>query len=203
MGLAVGAVAALGFAVTADAAPQPYKVTGGGQTFVDYDPEEGVKGPGNTITFQAFIPGQGVQEDSTGQVNIIDRRASENGKGDHFRGTVDCTFLASDPAGGGYVELIGHGIKDDVERDFVVRIQDNGQGAAADNDLVEFDLAVQDPQCEEQREDEEDSPDFTLARGNAKIHKQSPSKSSSQGSASTSTAKSTSTSSLTSVLSLR
>lgn len=201
IGVLLSAIAALGLSTVADAAPTTYKVTGGGQTFVDYDPEEGVQGPGNTITFQAFIDGQGAQNDSSGQVNIIDRRQSENGKGDHFRGVVTCTFLASDPAGGGYVELIGHGIKNDAERDFVVRIQDNGQGAAADNDLVEFDLAVEDPECEEQRDDDDDSPDFTLARGNAKIHKQNAGASKSSSAQSKSTT--TSSRSLTSALTLR
>jgi hypothetical protein len=202
IGVLVGAITALGLSTVADAAPSPFKVTGGGQALTTAD-SSGVQGPGDTITFQAFIPATGVSEDSTGKVNIIDRTEGGSGQGDHFRGVVECTFLETDPATGmGYAELYGSGIKDDVSRDFVVRIQDNGQGAAAEADMIEFDLSVQEPTCEDSREDENDVPEFYLARGNAKIHKENTgaSKSSSK---SKSTSTTTSSRSLTSALTLR
>ena len=201
-GVLLGAIAALGLATVADAAPSPYKVTGGGQALASAD-SSGVKGPGDTITFQAFIPATGVSQDSTGRVNIIDRTEGEGGKGDHFRGTVDCTFLETDGLGGGYVELYGTGIKDDAARDFVVRIRDNGQGDAAEPDQIEFDLTVNEPPCEDSREDEEDVPEFFLARGNAKIHKENSGASKSSSAKSKSTSTTTSSSSLTSALTLR
>jgi hypothetical protein len=200
-GVLLGAIAALGLASAADAAPSPYKVTGGGQALASAD-SSGVKGPGDTITFQAFIPATGVSDASTGRVNIIDRTEGEGGKGDHFRGAVECTFLETDGLGGGYVELYGSGIKDDVERDFVVRIRDNGQGDAADPDQIEFDLTVNEPPCEDSREDEDDAPEFFLARGNAKIHKEN-SGASKSSAKSKSTSTTTSTRSLTSALTLR
>ena len=201
-GVLLGAIAALGLATLADAAPAPFQVTGGGQALTTAD-SNGVQGPGDTITFQAFIPERGVSEDSTGKVNIIDRVEGEGGQGDHFRGVVECTFLETDGLGGGYVELYGSGIKDDVSRDFVVRIRDNGQGAAAEADQIEFDLSVQEPTCEDSREDENDFPEFYLARGNAKIHKENSGASKSSSARSKSTSTTTSTRSLTSALTLR
>lgn len=197
-GIVLGALAALTVAVSADAAPSPYKVTGGGQALTTAD-SSGVQGPGDTITFQAFIPATGVSEGSTGKVNIIDRTEGGSGQGDHFRGAVECTFLETDGLGGGYAELYGSGIKDDVARDFVVRIRDNGQGDAAEPDQIEFDLTVNEPPCEDSREDEEDVPEFFLARGNAKIHKEN----SGASKSSSASSKSTSTRSLTSSLTLR
>jgi hypothetical protein len=202
IGVLVGAIAALGLSSVADAAPSPYKVTGGGQALTTMT-SDGVQGPGDTITFQAFIPATGVSDASTGKVNIIDRTEGGSGQGDHFRGAVECTFLETDGLGGGYVELYGTGIKDDVERDFVVRIRDNGQGDAADPDQIEFDLTVNEPPCEDSREDEEDVPEFFLARGNAKIHKENSGATKSSSAKSKSTSTTTSSQSLTSALTLR
>ena len=174
--LGLSLVMALVFAVAAIAGPTQYKVTGGGQVLAVAD-SSGVHGPGSTITFQAFINEQGEDQDSTGQVNIIDRSESANGKGVHYRGEVDCTFLASDPAGGGYAELQGHGTTQDGDDSFfVVRIRDNGQGADS-TDQVEFDRDASQPDCGDDHSG--DDPELYLARGNAKIHKQSPSQSSS------------------------
>jgi hypothetical protein len=151
-------------------------VTGGGQTFASADVQNGtVKGPGDTITFQASINNTGVDNTATGAVNIIDRTAGAGGKGEHFKGVVDCTFLAASPApgtDGGYVELHGHGIKDDADQNFVVRIQDNGQGADS-TDLVEFKFSSDQPACDDKHQNDPFA--TTLARGNAKIHKQNPS----------------------------
>ena len=88
----------------------------------------GVKGPGDTLTFQAFIATDGLGEESTGHVNLIDRNG-DAASGVHCKGDVNCTFLVADGTGGGYVELYGVATaKDGTERDFVVRIRDNGQG---------------------------------------------------------------------------
>ena len=179
--LALVAALSLALAAVAFAAPTEYKVTGGGQTFassnVDENGKPTVKGPGDTITFQAFIEDAEMGSPATGQVNIIDRTEGAGGKGVHFKGRVTCAFIAPESEDGrGYAELHGVGTrKDGTTSPFVVRIQDNGQGNSADSDLVEFDYTDSDPNCEDEPSDEEF--EFTLARGNAKIHKASPSNS--------------------------
>ena len=189
-------VVALTASAVAIAAPgqQEYKVTGGGQTFassqVDENGKPTVKGPGDTITFQAFISAasdaDGPGAPATGQVNIIDRTPGAGGKGAHFKGTVTCAYVMPESQDGmGYAELHGTGTtKNGNSTPFVVRIQDNGQGANADTDLVEFDYTDSNPQCEDEPNDEEF--EFTLARGNAKIHKANPSQSSKSRTSSTS-----------------
>ena len=98
--LAVTVVLALALAAVAMAAPAPYKVTGGGQTFasgdIGSDGKPTVKGPGDTITFQASIANQGQDDNATGSVNIIDR----SGGTGHFKGTVECAYLVSSDDGG-------------------------------------------------------------------------------------------------------
>ena len=72
-----------------------------------------------------------------------------------------------------------------------MRIHDNGKGAAADPDQIEFDRTASAPACDEDNSD--DDPELFLARGNAKIHKASPSQSGAQQkSASTSATRSSS-----------
>jgi hypothetical protein len=208
IGVVLGALAALAFAATAIAAPSPFKITGGGQTFATADAEAGVSGPGDTITFQAFIPQQGTSEDSTGRINIIDRTPDAGGKGVHYQGVVECSFLETDPAVGmGYAELRGRVTRSDSEdpQNFLVRIQDNGQGAAAEDDLVSFEIAPGDaPECEDSRDDQDDDGiTMTLARGNAKIHKENTGASKSSSAKSKSTSTTTQSTSLTSALSLR
>lgn len=171
---ALAAVGVLGMTTTAYAAPSEFKVTGGGQTLASAD-SSGVKGPGDTTTFQAFINNTGLDEAATGHVNVIDRTDGGGGKGVHYKGSVNCTFLVTDGLGGGYAELYGEATtKAGTVVDFVLRIRDNGQGDAAEPDMVEFDTT--DPeQCGEN--DDEEEPGFFLARGNAKIHKANPSQS--------------------------
>jgi hypothetical protein len=170
--LALVAALSLAIAAVAYAAPSEYKITGGGQTLLTATSSE-TQGPGDTVTFQAFIPTTGLNETSTGHVNVIDRAEGGGGKGVHYKGDVTCSFLVTDGLGGGYAELYGTATtKAGTPVDFVLRIRDNGQGDAAEPDMVEFDTT--DPeQCGEN--DEEEEPGFFLARGNAKIHKASPS----------------------------
>lgn len=184
--LTIAAVLSLALAAIAVAAQTEYKVTGGGQTFastsVDENGKPTTKGPGDTITFQAFIEessdADGPGSPATGQVNIIDRTEGAGGKGAHFRGVVHCAYVMPESQDGrGYAELHGEGRQKDGDlTPFVVRIQDNGQGSNAETDLVEFDYTDANPECEDEPSDEEF--EFTLARGNAKIHKANPSQSS-------------------------
>lgn len=194
----LGAVLALALAVTAWAAPAAYKVTGGGQVIASAD-SSSVKGPGDTITFQAFSQSTDANAPATGQVNIVDRAGTGTG-GVHFKGTVECATISPAGAdGGGYAELKGTGqTKDGTTSRFIVRIMDNGQGSAADADMVEFDRNT-DLTCS----DDPQSSDVAtyLGRGNAKIHKQNPSTTKSKSSGST--ASSTSSTSALSALGLR
>ena len=182
--LAVAAALSLAVAAVAFAAPSEFKVTGGGQILASAD-SSGVKGPGDTITFQAFASQDGLDDTADGAINVIDRTPGAGGKGIHYKGTVDCTFLVTDGLGGGYAELYGTATtKSGTETDFLVRIRDNGQGG--DNtDAIEFDTSG-DETCGENEDEEE--PGFFLARGNAKIHKASPSQSGANKSAASSTA---------------
>ena len=184
LALVLGVVAALVVAAVAVAAPTPYKITGGGQVLAAGTTSSGAKGPGDTITFQAQTPDQG-EQDATGSVKIIDRTGTGKNATRYF-GEVECVFLASNAAtGGGYAELQGHGTtQSGAETPFVVRIQDDGQGGGV-TDMVEFDRTAGQPDCGEDSQGDEF--ETALARGNAKIHKQSPSQSGSQQSGSTST----------------
>jgi hypothetical protein len=211
LALALASIAALAIAAVAFAAPSTYKITGGGQTFaaadVDDDGKPTVSGPGDTITFQAFTNSSGGgASNATGQVNIIDRTPDQ--KHTHFKGVVTCAFIMiADPdKGGGYAELRGYD-RSNVNRFFRVRIVDNGQGSAAEEDGVEFNRnfdADNNPNNGNQQGNcanyDPDDVEFVLARGNAKIHKESKNQSSNnqkQGGASTSSTQSTSLTSLT------
>lgn len=181
--LAVAGAAALTVPMAATGAPgqAPFKVTGGGQVFAstalgeDGKPTTG--GPGDTIAFQGFIEGdQETNSPASGQINVIDRNPGAGGKGEHFKGIVQCGFVmvADARKGGGYAELRGVS-RSDPDRFFVVRIMDDGQGRDA-LDQVEFDLAVEDDPNTDQDErttcgNEDDEFESALARGNAKIHK--------------------------------
>ena len=196
LALVLGGVVALVVAAVAVAAPTPYKITGGGQVIASGTTSSGVKGPGDTITFQAWTPGQGSQE-ADGSVRIIDRTNTGKNATRYF-GEVECVFLASDAAsGGGYAELQGHGTtKNGNETPFNVRIEDNGQGVDS-TDMVQFDRTADEPDCGDDHQGDEF--ETALGRGNAKIHKETPSQSGGQQQSSTS---STSTTSLTSATSL-
>jgi hypothetical protein len=140
------------FSVTAANAGSPNdRVTGGGQTLV------GSKGAGNTIAFTA----QGTQEAATGQVQVVDRSAGTGQNQTRFHGVVDC--LAVD---GNRAEIIGHK-RDDPSDLFSIYVMDNGEGAAADNDLV---LLNEDPDGSCGIDDDDDDGAVDLARGNAQVY---------------------------------
>jgi hypothetical protein len=131
--LAAGAAAALAVPVTAIGADGD-KATGGGQIlFTTSDAKR------STITFNAQQTGDAVK----GQINIIDRSGSTTGKGAHIRGTVTCITVM------GTVAMIGGTLDNEQETPFFLRVQDNGEGAAAGADLVEYDNVGEDADCEQ------------------------------------------------------
>ena len=151
--------AALAIVVLAAAAPvsagsSADRATGGGQILV------GTRGPGDTIAFQAQQRANGVV---SGNVNVIDRVQGATGKGAHFRGDVTCLAVAGNTA-----KMAGVGrLQDGTQRGFTLIVTDNGEGAAANNDLITLEY-TDDPTCE--REDGDDDAAVELARGNAQVY---------------------------------
>jgi hypothetical protein len=140
-----GAALAVAIPVAAQAGSARDRATGGGQTAV------GLQGAGNTIAFTA--QNSGSSDAATGQVQYIQRIDSQ----DKLHGTVSCLRVSGNTA-----KIAGVG-RDG--RAFQLYVVDNGQGSAANNDMIMFQLADQascdfDP-CNEVPE---------LARGNAQVY---------------------------------
>lgn len=149
---AVGGTASAGSAVD--------RATGGGQILVDSSGH----GPGDTITFQARNTGDG--DTATGSVNVIDRvqgATTGRGQGYHFKGTVICMQVS-----GKVAKLAGTGTKaDGSSTAFTLLVEDNGEGAAADSDMIALNY-VSSPDCD--RQDGDDDGNTDLARGNAQVY---------------------------------
>ena len=121
------------------------RATGGGQTAV------GLQGAGNTIAFTAQNTGSG--DAAMGQVQYIQRIDSQ----DKLHGTVTCLRVSGNTA-----KISG------TARDggaFQLYVVDNGQGSAADNDMIMFQRADQ-PSCDF----DPGSQVPELARGNAQVY---------------------------------
>jgi hypothetical protein len=121
------------------------RATGGGQTAV------GLQGAGNTIAFTAKNTGSG--DVATGQVQYIQRVDGQ----DKLHGTVSCLRVSGNTA-----KIAGVG---GDGRAFQLYVVDNGQGAAADNDMIMFQFADQ-PSCD--FDPGNNTPE--LARGNAQVY---------------------------------
>ena len=121
------------------------RATGGGQTAV------GLQGAGNTIAFTAQNTGSG--DAAMGQVQHIQRIDSQ----DKLHGVVSCLRVSGNTA-----KISGTG-RDG--RAFQLYVVDNGQGSAADNDMIMFQLADQ-PSCDFDPGNQVPE----LARGNAQVY---------------------------------
>jgi hypothetical protein len=127
------------------------KVTGGGQILLS------TKGAGNQIAFTAQQKGS----EATGQVQTIDRSAGTGRSQVKFHGVVDCV-----EASGNMAKVGGHR-KGGTQR-FTLLVQDNGQGAAADPDMIAFKKGdAADPTCDPG--DNDDDGLMALGRGNAQV----------------------------------
>jgi hypothetical protein len=149
--IVVAVLAGLGLAAVAMAGGPVDKVTGGGQTLV------GTHGAGNTIAFNA----KGTGQDATGQVQVVDRTAGTGQSQVRFHGIVDCLTVS-----GNMAEILAHK-RDDPADTFSIYVVDNGEGAAADNDLV---FLNEDPESPCELQDDDDQGDVELARGNAQVY---------------------------------
>jgi hypothetical protein len=156
MKLKVGILAAVAvlFGATAFAATQGSdrdRVTGGGQINVDTD-----GGAGDTIAFVI----QGAGEDVIGQFQHVDRSGGTGQGGDSWHGSPAC------------LEVAGNMAKAVIERTdngelFELIIVDNGQGAAAENDIVAL---TQDDDISCGDDDDDDEADTELGRGNIQVY---------------------------------
>jgi hypothetical protein len=136
------------------------KATGGGQVlFSSSDAKR------STITFTAQQKG----DDVKGQINLIDRTAGSGQAQQHVKGTVECITVMGNTA------QIGGFLNDGNDTPFYLRVTDNGEGANAGNDMIEYDTIGEDGDCEQDGMD--DAPEVVLAKGNVQVHKQNPSSS--------------------------
>jgi hypothetical protein len=166
--IVAGAVLALGIAgmSASSAAPAVTKITGGGQTLV---PTDG--GAGDTIAFTAQT--DGTPEGVKGQFQYVDRTGGTGQGQTVYHGTVTCVALL--PSDGPNVGVIG-GVSNGIP--FRIDVIDNGQGSAADNDLIVVrhgedaeDGADNDDGDTALCDDEDETADADLSRGNVTIHK--------------------------------
>ncbi len=143
-GCAVGALLLGGTAT----ATQEDAATGGGQVMV------GTKGAGDTIAFTA----QGTLSSASGQIQYVDREGGTGKDQTTYHGTISC------------IEAVGNVAKmAGAWRDggtFQLYVEDNGEGAAADSDVVTLTLGAE-PTCD--FDDPEDEDKVALARGNAQV----------------------------------
>jgi hypothetical protein len=150
LGLMCALAGALLVPVFAQAGSPTDRATGGGQVLV------GDRGAGDTIAFTA----QGTADAATGEVQYQDRDGGTGQAQTTYHGDVECLDVQGDTAkiagtweGGGPFQL------------YVV---DNGEGSAANDDIVTVISNAPDPSCDF---DDPDSDDQTaLARGNAQVY---------------------------------
>jgi hypothetical protein len=143
--IVAGAALAVALPVAAQGGSARDRATGGGQTAV------GLQGAGNTIAFTAQNSGSG--DAATGQVQYIQRVDGQ----DKLHGTVSCLRVT-----GNMAKIAGVG-RDG--RAFQLYVADNGEGAAANNDMIMFQFADQ-ATCDFDQGD--NVPE--LARGNAQVY---------------------------------
>jgi hypothetical protein len=126
------------------------RATGGGQILIG-------KSAGHTITFTA----RGTADAATGQVQYINRAAGTGRSQVRRHGTVSCLRVDGnmaklagtwDQGGAGTFQLI---------------VVDNGEGAAADPDIVTV-QNMQDPTCDDEGDDDDGQTE--LGRGNAQVY---------------------------------
>ncbi|HVL95402.1 MAG TPA: hypothetical protein VM266_06035 [Solirubrobacteraceae bacterium] len=148
--LLVGAaVGALAVPVSAAVAGDGDKVTGGGQVLV------GARGAGDTIAFTAQQNADAVK----GQVQYVDRNDGTGRGQTTYHGRVSCVDAV------GNVAQIAGTWRDGGQ--FHIYIEDNGEGAGAESDIVTVTPVASNPTCTEDAPDDEDQ--IALARGNAQV----------------------------------
>jgi len=160
--LATAGLAALAISSGTAVAGNGDKVTGGGQILVGSN-------AGTTIAFTA----QGTTDEAKGQVQFIDRSAGKGQDQVKYHGVVDCveTGTVDDSEGSpGFGVVSGHKRGDETNR-FLLRVIDNGQGAAAEDDMIQFDQNISEDAdtCKDDSKEDDTELQADLGRGNAKV----------------------------------
>ena len=166
-----GSVLALGITgiSAGNAAPAVTKITGGGQTLV---PTDG--GAGDTIAFTAQT--DGTAEGVKGQFQYVDRTGGTGQGQQTYHGTVTCVALLTTD-GPNFGVIGGYS----GETPFRIDIIDNGSGKANDDANGTDMIVVRQGEDAEDGNDqgsdtalcdnEDETADATLSRGNVTIHK--------------------------------
>jgi hypothetical protein len=149
LGVAIAAVLVVAGASASAGSPND-RVTGGGQTLV------GTTGAGNTIAFTI----QGAGEDVKGQFQYVDRSGGTGQDQVGWHGTPVC------------LEVMGSSAKAVISNNddgslWELLLQDNGEGANADNDIVTL-TSDEEPSCGS--DDDDDDSQVELARGNLQVY---------------------------------
>ncbi len=178
------AVAVLAVAVPGMASAEgAFKLTGGGQTITNAQAEDGgspaVRGPGDTFGFNAQEVDGETDDAAKGQFNTIQREAGATigrGKGEHIRGQVTCLVPLSGGEDG--AARFGGVVRGEESATdpllFAVDVTDNGEGNAADDDVIVFrtfrqsELDDNENACDQEPENQQD--EVILARGNVQVH---------------------------------
>ena len=150
LGLMCALAGALLVPVIAVAGSSTDRATGGGQVLV------GDRGAGDTIAFTA----RGTADAASGEVQYQDREGGTGQDQTTYHGDVAC--LAVD----GNTARIAGSWRDGGP--FQIYVVDNGQGSAADDDVVTVISQAPDPSCD--FDEPEDDDQTALARGNAQVY---------------------------------
>jgi hypothetical protein len=156
-----------------------FKVTGGGQALATSDGSS-VRGPGDTYGFNAQdLDGNPMTDAAKGQFTTIQRTSgatTARGRGEQVRGEVNCLVpLSGGEDGAARFGGVVRGQEDAIDPLlFAVDVTDNGEGNAADDDMIVFrtfrqsELDDNENACDMEPEDEQE--ETILARGNVQIH---------------------------------
>ena len=150
LGLICALTGALVVPVIAQAGSATDRATGGGQVLV------GDRGAGDTIAFTA----RGTADAGSGEVQYQDREGGTGQDQTTYHGSVACLDVE------GNVARIAGTWADGGP--FQLYVVDNGQGAAADDDVVTVISQAPDPTCDFDEPDDDDQ--TALARGNAQVY---------------------------------
>ena len=144
--VAIAALAAFAISSVSATAGNGDKATGGGQILVGSN-------AGSTIAFTA----QGTTEAAKGQVQFIDRTVGKGQSQIKYHGVVDCIEVI------GNFAVIGGETRNGTP--FTLRVEDNGEPNQG-LDMIQFETNSE-FMCGDEEED--DPPEMSLGRGNAKV----------------------------------
>ena len=163
LGLALAAAGVLAVPVLASAGSPTDRATGGGQVLV------GDRGAGDTIAFTA----RGTSEAATGEVQYVDRSDGTGQGQTTYHGNVECLAVDDNVA-----RIAGTWSEADGGGPFQIYVMDNGQGSAADDDIVAVNSMADDPSCD--FDEPKGDSRTALSRGNAQVYDASSSESQSR-----------------------